>query len=520
MKTLLTNSKVFVKSKTFADAVGFDSSTGVIKFAGSNEQAKTIAKEYDEVVDLAGRLVIPAFTEGHCHFIEGSFVNSQLDLRDASCRKDFVDAIANYKTLGREWIFGGYFTDANITDGFRPTVEFLDEICPDVAVVISRFDIHSAFANTLAMKLSGLLDNQSNFTADEVIVQSGKLTGELKERAHNFVMEKIPPAPFAERLDVVFNQMNKLHSLGITSISDITLIPDLEIYKALLESGMFKLRVDARLRFEELKNLESIRGDFAQYHPQIKFDSLKAFYDGSLSSRTSYMHDKFKHENHNGIRTEFVNCGDFEKYAFEIDKAGVQMSIHAIGDKAVTDLLDLAEELNKRNGKCDRRFRIEHAQHIQPRDFRRFAELDVIASVQPTHLYSDAKTATELLTDDSLEHNYPELLKYGAKLCLGTDFPVVGENPFETIYFAMTRKAKGFDRGFHPEYNMTLDECLNAYTFANAFATYEENTRGTLEPGMLADVAVIDGDLFEMNPDEIRNANVYATYFGGEKIEN
>lgn len=520
MKTLLINSKVFVKSKTFEDAVGFDSSTGVITFAGSNEQAKAIAKDYDEVVDLAGRLVIPAFTEGHCHFIEGSFVNSQLDLRDASCREDFVDAIVKYKSLGRKWIFGGYFTDANITDGFTPTVEFLDEICPDVPVVISRFDIHSAFANTLAMKLSGLLDNQSNFTADEVIVQSGKLTGELKERAHNFVMDKIPPAPFSERLDVVFKQMIKLHSLGITSISDITLIPDLEIYKALFESGKFKLRVDARLRFEELENLESIRKEFAQYHPQIKFDSLKAFYDGSLSSRTSYMHDKFKHEDHNGIRTEFVNCGDFEKYAFEIDKAGVQMSVHAIGDKAVTDLLDLAEELNKRNGKRDRRLRIEHAQHIQPRDFQRFSELDVIASVQPTHLYSDAKTATELLTDDSLEHNYPELLKHSAKLCLGTDFPVVGESPFETIYFAMTRKAKGFDSGFHPEYNMTLDECLHAYTYANAFATFEEDTRGTLEPGMLADVAVIDGDLFEMNPDEIRNAKIYVTYFGGEKIEN
>lgn len=520
MKTLLTNVRVFVKSKTFEDAVGFDSSTGVITFAGSNEQSKSIVKEYDEVVDLAGRLVIPAFTEGHCHFIEGSFVNSQLDLRDASCREDFVDAIVKYKSLGRKWIFGGYFTDANITDGFRPTVEFLDEICPDVPVIISRFDIHSAFANTLALKLGGIADNHNSFTSDEVIIQNGRLTGELKERARDHVLEKIPPASFDERLDISFRQMKKLHSLGITAISDITLIPDLEVYKAMLESGKFKLRVDARLRFEELENLESIRKEFAQYQPQIKFDSLKAFYDGSLSSRTSYMHDNFKHENHNGIRTEFVNCGDFEKCAFEIDKAGVQMSIHAIGDKAVTDLLDLAEELNKRNGKRDRRFRIEHAQHIQPRDFRRFAELDVIASVQPTHLYSDAKTATELLTDDSLEHNYPEVLKHGAMLCFGTDFPVVGESPFETIYFAMTRKAKGFDSGFHPEYNMTLDECLHAHTYANAFATFEEKTRGTLEPGMIADIAVIDGDLFEMNENEIRDAKVYATYFGGERIEN
>jgi hypothetical protein len=349
-------------------------------------------------------------------------------------------------------------------------------------------------------------------------MRDGKLTGELKERARDFVLEKIPPASFDERLGIAFRQMTRLNSLGITAISDITLIPDLEIYKAMLASGKFRLRVDARLRFTEFENLENIRRDFAEFQPQIKFDSLKSFHDGSLSSMTSYMYDKFKGASHSGIRTEFVNSGEFEEYALKIDKAGVQMSVHAIGDRSVTELLDLAEELNRVNGSRDRRFRIEHAQHIQPRDFRRFAELGVIASVQPTHLYSDARTAAEILNDDSLEHNYPELLKFGGRLCLGTDFPVVGESPFETIYFAMTRKAKGFTNGFHPEYNMTLADCINAYTYENAYATFEENIRGSLEPGKLADIAVIDGDLFEMSEDEIREAKIFETYFAGEKL--
>ncbi len=520
MKTLLTNSRVFLRNGSFSEAIGFDSSTGKIFFIGSADEEKIKKGEFDEVLDLSGRLVIPAFTEGHCHYIEGSYVNSQLDLREASCKEDFIDSIVKYKSLGKDWIYGGYFTDANITDGFLPTVEFLDEICSDVPVIISRFDIHSAFANTLALKIAGLDSDHSGFTSDEVIVKNGKLTGELKERAMNFVLDKIPQASFNDRLDAAYTEMKRLHSFGITAISDITLIPDLEIYKALLESGKFKLRVDARLRFEEYENLHEIRKEFAPFHPQIKFDSLKAFHDGSLSSMTSYMHENFKNADHNGIRTEFVNSGEFEKYALIIDKAGIQMSIHSIGDKSVSELLDLAEDLNKRNGKRDRRFRIEHAQHIQPRDFTRFKELDVIASVQPTHLYSDAKTAVEILNDDSLEHNYPELLKYGARLCFGTDFPVVGESPFETIYFAMTRKAKGFDSGFHPEYNMTLSDCLNAYTYENAYATFEENVRGSLAPGKLADITVINGDLFEMSADEIRDAEVYATYFGGERIES
>ena len=520
MKTLLTDSKVFLRNGSFSEAIGFDSSTGKICFIGSVDEAKMVTDDYDEVHNLEGRLVIPSFTEGHCHFIEGSYVNSQLDLREASCRNDFIERIIKYKSLGKEWIYGGYFTDANITDGFRPNIDFLDELCPDVPVIISRFDIHSAFANSLAIKIAGLDSDRSGFTSDEVIVKNGKITGELKERAMNFVLDKIPQASFKDRFDAAFAEMKRLHSYGITAISDITLMPDLEIYRALLESGKFKLRVDARLRFEEFENLNKVRNEFAAFHPQIKFDSLKAFHDGSLSSLTSYMHENFKNENHNGIRTEFVNSGDFEKYAFIIDKAGVQMSIHAIGDKSVTELLDLAEELNKRNGKRDRRFRIEHAQHIQPRDFGRFKALGVIASVQPTHLYSDAKTAVEILKDDSLEHNYTELLKHGARLCFGTDFPVVGENPFETIYFAMTRKAKGFDSGFHPEYNMSLQDCLNAYTYENAYATFDENTRGSLACGMLADIAVIDGDLFEMSTDEISDAKVYETYYGGEKIEN
>lgn len=461
---------------------------------------------------------MPAFTDGHCHFIEGSYVNSQLDLRNASCREDFVSAITSYMKLGKPWIFGGYFTDANITDGFLPGIEFLDEICPDTPVIISRFDLHSAFANTAALRASGLDATIENFTDDEIVMKDGKLTGELKERARDNVLDSIPEPPFEVRVEIAEKQMKKLHSLGITAVSDITLIPDLDVYMAMLERDTLALRVDSRLRFTEFERLGEIRKNFAQFYPRIKFDSLKAFYDGTLSSMTSYMHNNFKETSTNGITTDFVSSGEFHRFAVEIDKAGVQLSVHAIGDKAVTELLDLAEELNRINGPRDRRFRIEHAQHIQPSDFERFASLGVIASVQPAHLYSDALTASKVLEDDSTEHNYPELLKHGARLCMGTDFPVVSESPFETIYYAMTRKAKGFENGFHTAYCIGLQQCIDSYTKENAFATFEESIRGTLEPGKTADIAVIDGDLFEMTEDQIRGAEVYATYFGGREV--
>lgn len=520
MKTLLVNAKVWLGKRNFSDSIGFDSETGKIDFVGNKAEADKIKSDYGEVIDLKEKLVIPAFTDGHCHFIKGSFVNSQLNLRNAKTKNDFVNDIKKYKSKNTsEWIYGGYFSDANFSEDIYPDRKFLDEIFQDIPIIISKFDMHSAFANTKALEISGILNRENEFTPEEILKDRDcNFTGELKERARDFVMNAIPIASLTERTDVVIKQIEKLHSLGIAAISDITLTEDLEIYKELLNQNKLLLRVDSRLPFQEFSNLDKHKKEFAQYSHLIKFNSLKAFYDGSLSSRTALMHSNYKNTNHNGIKTEFVNSGEFEKMAFEIDKAGYQMSVHAIGDKAVTELLDLNEELIKKFGNRDRRFRIEHAQHIQKKDFQRFKDLNVIASVQPTHLFSDAKTASEILDEYKLEHNYKKLFDIGAKVCFGTDFPVVGESPFETIYYAMTRKVQGYENGFITENNISLEDCLEAYTINNAFATYDENERGTLEVGKAADVVVLENDLFEMSGDEIKDAKVCETYLGGERV--
>lgn len=520
MKTLLTNGKVWLGKNSFTDSIGFDSLTGKIIFTGNSRESKYAQREFHEVIDLKKKLVLPAFTDGHCHFIEGAFVSSQLNLRNAQTENDFIAGIKNYKKLnGDKWIYGGYFSDANFLEDINLNKTFLDEIYADVPVIISKFDMHSAFANSKALAISGILNRQDDFTAEEIVRdEQNKITGELKERALNFVMDKIPFASLKERTEAAYLQMQKLHSLGITAISDITLTEDLKIYKNLIEENKLQLRVDSRLPFTELYNLRKYQSEFSGISDLIKFNSLKAFYDGSLSSRTALMHSNYKNADHNGIKTEFVNSGEFEKLAFEIDEAGFQMSVHAIGDKAVTELLDLNEQLIKKSGHRDRRFRVEHAQHIRENDFHRFKELNVIASVQPTHLFSDAKTAKEILDDFILEHNYKKLFDIGAQVCFGTDFPVVGESPFETIYYAMTRKVNGFENGFVTENNIPLVDCLEAYTINNAYATYDEKERGSLEFGKIADLVIMESDLFEMTGDEIIDAKVYETYFGGVKV--
>lgn len=520
MKTLFTNAKVWTGKNSFVDSIGFNSETGKIIFTGIKAQIADSKKEYDEIIDVKRKLVLPAFTDGHIHFIEGSFENSKLDLRSARTKNDFTIAIKEYmKKNGTNWISGGFFSEANFLEEINPDKNFLDNICSDVPVIISRFDCHSAFANSKALEISGILTTAGSFTTDEIIRDSeGNFTGELKERARDFVLDKIPAASLKERASVVTEHMRKLHSQGITSISDITLAEDLEVYKELIRQNKLNLRVDARLPFREFYNLKKYREEFSKLSGNIKFQSLKAFYDGSLSSRTALMHSNYKNTDFNGIKTEFVNSGEFEKMAFGIDKAGLQMSVHAIGDKAVTELLDLNEELIRKNGSRDRRFRIEHAQHIRENDFIRFKDLEVIASVQPSHLFSDAKTASEILDDYSTEHNYKKLFDIGAKVCFGTDFPIVGESPFETIYYAMTRKVQGFENGFVTENNISLNDCLEAYTINNAYAAYDENERGSLEAGKTADIIVLEDDLFEMTGDEIRDTKVYETYYEGKKV--
>lgn len=519
MKTFLINAKAWLGKNNFMEAIGFDSSTGEIFFLGSNHDAKEIKNKSDEVVDVKKRLVIPAFTDGHCHFIKGALVNSQLNLRTAKTKADFENGIKKYKRDKKKgWIYGGYFSDTNFKEDILLNSRILDEICEDVPLVISKFDMHSAFANTKAFELSGILEKENDFTPEELIKDKNGPTGELKERAMNFVTNHIPAASIKERTDIALQQLAKLHSLGIVAFSDITLAEDLEIYKQIIKQEKLLLRIDARLPFTEFENIEKYKIEFDKLTNNIKFKSFKAFYDGSLSSKTAYMHENYKNTDHNGIRTEYVNSGEFFEAAFEIDKAGFQASVHAIGDKAVTELLDFNEELILKNGRRDRRFRIEHAQHIREKDFQRFKVLNVIASVQPSHLFSDAKTSSEILEDHIMEHNYKKLFDIGARVCFGTDFPVVSESPFETIYYAMTRKAEAFEEGFVPENRIALTDCLEAYTIENAYATYDEKLRGNLEVGKLADIAVLENNIFEMRPEEILNAKVSMTYFNGERV--
>lgn len=515
MKILLYNGKIWRDEKGFADSIGWDTNSGYIIEIGSIN--KINKRNYDEVINLEGKLVLPSFYEGHCHLIKGSKIKKELNLRNAKTKKDFINLISEYrkKIKDNRWIQGGYFTETEFTENFTVDRRLLDEICSEIPIFIQRIDLHSAIVNTKAIEQTGIENQIENFGSDEIILDSnGNLTGELKERAMFYVYDRIPPKTIEEITNAVEDEIKYINSLGITSITDITYPEDIEVYQLLLERDKFNLDINSALLFEQFFEYDKIKEKFSKYN-KIHFNTFKAFYDGALSSESAYLWKNYKGKKHNGIKSEFVRSGEFKKFAFEIDKAGKQIMIHAIGDKAVSEVLDFAAELEQINGKRDRRLRIEHAQHINPEDFYKFIELNIITSVQPAHLYVDAQIAIEKVEDFRNTHNYKYIAELGGIICFGTDFPVANESPFETIYYAMTRETKNMKGGFIPELSLDLSTCLRAYTYNNAYASFEENKKGKLEPGYYADLIVLNNDIFKCSVSEIKDSKVYMTFHKG-----
>ncbi len=519
MKTLLYNGKIWIGKNYFASSVGIDSETGRIIFVGKGKaDDKNI---YNESIDLKGKLVLPAFTDGHCHLFKGALVNSEVNLRYSASKKDFAGSINDYRgTLKEwEWIIGGYFSEVNFSEDITVSKVFIDSICDDVPVVLFRTDLHSCICNSLALEKIGILNRLNDFTKDEVIRdENNNLTGEFKEKGMYFVIGALPVNSMSTKKQILNKQINKLHSLGITSVTDISWREDLDVYKALLDDNNLKLKINSVIPIEEYESIADYRKEFSDYKEFIRFGAVKAFYDGSLSSHTALFFDNYKGKNSNGLRTELVSSGRFKELAYKADLASCQMVIHVIGDLAVNEVLNLIKDIRNTNPLWDRRVRLEHVQHIHHNDIYKFKMLDVISSVQPAHLFFDAKVATQHLEKPETTHVFKKLVDDDNRFCFGTDFPVVPENPFHTIYTAITREAVGYPDGFNTDMCLDLVTCLDSYTINNAYASYEEESKGSIREGKYADLIVVDRDIFSISTAEIKNAVVETTFLNGKIV--
>jgi len=491
-------------------AVG--SSAEIMKRAGSAR-----------VIDARGKLVVPGFIDSHIHFLAGGFGLSSVQLRDAKTRQEFSRRIAEFartKPAGT-WIRNGDW-DHELWGGELPRRDWIDAETPDHPVWINRLDGHMSLANTAALRVAGVTRETADVDGGTIVRdEHGEPTGILKDNAERLVARAVPP-PTANELDHALDAaMRFVASHGVTSVHHMGTWEDLAVFERAHAANRLRTRIYAAVPIHTWERLaEHVRatgfGD-----RWLRIGGLKGFVDGSLGSHTAAMLDPYDDApNDRGL---FVNSVD-DLYAWikNGDTNGLHLIVHAIGDLAIKTQLDIYERVAAENGPRDRRFRIEHAQHLHADDVPRFKTLGVIASMQPYHAIDDGRWAERLIGAERAKLTYAcrALLDAGARLAFGSDWFVAPPTPLEGIYAAVTRRTIDGNKpgGWIPEQRIGVEEALRAYTRDAAYASYEDEHTGSLTVGRLADFVMIDRDITRIPPQEIADARVAMTVVGGRPV--
>lgn len=494
---------------------------------GTSGEISKLAGPNTRIIDAKKRLVLPGFNDAHVHFLSGGFQLSSVDLRDANTPEEFAERIRQFaaKLPPGRWITGGDWDHERWPDARLPTKELIDRYTPNTAVFVSRLDGHMALANSVALKLAGVT-NQTKDPDGGVIVRDakGEPTGILKDAAQSFVWKVVPAASFEEKLIAARAASNYAAQLGVTSVQDVSAGSDVGVYQTLLDRGELKTRIYAMTALPNWQRLANagIRAHFGS--EMLRVGGLKAFSDGSLGSTTALFYEPYKDAPEtSGIPSdEMFPEGAMLERVRGADRAGLQVLIHAIGDRANDLILSIFEQVEKENGTRDRRFRIEHAQHIRPQDIPRFARAKVIASMQPYHAIDDGRWAEKRIGKERAKTTYAfrSLLDSGATLAFGTDWTVAPLNPLLSIYGAVTRRTIDGKNpsGWVPEQKISVEEAVRAYTVGSAYAEFQDTVKGTITPGKLADLVILSRDLFTIDPKEIENVKVLMTIIDGRVV--
>lgn len=507
-----------------AVAVAGDRITAVGTTAEIRQMAGTA-----EVIDAGGQFLVPGFNDTHVHFLDGGFRLASVQLRDAATREVFVSRIAEFaKTVPKgTWITGGDW-DHQLWGGELPRRDWLDAVTPDHPVWVNRLDGHMAVANSAALRMAGITRTVKHVDGGEIVRDAkGEPTGLFKDNAMSLVEAAMPP-PSPEMLDRALTAaMQFVNAQGVTSVHNMASWADLDTVARARTATRMTTRVYGVVPLADWAKLRDVvaaktyggadgRGD-----DWLRIGGLKGFVDGSLGSHTAAFLEPFTDAP--ADRGFFVNSeADLQTWIAGADRAGLQVMVHAIGDRANRTLLDIFERVARDQGPRDRRFRIEHAQHLSPADIPRFAALGVIPSMQPYHAIDDGRWAEQVIGPERIRGTYAfrSLLDAKAALAFGSDWFVAPPTPLEGIYAAVTRRTLDGSQpeGFVPAEKITVEEALTAYTSAGAYAMFDEARRGRIAPGLLADLTLIDRDLRAIPPAEIREAKVVRTIVGGKTV--
>jgi predicted amidohydrolase YtcJ len=529
---LLVNGKIWTVNKSQPEAEAVAVWRGRILAVGKTDELKPMAGAQTKVIDLKGRRVLPGLFDSHLHMLHGGMRLNEVALKDAKDEEEFGRRLREFdKKLPRDrWMLGGEWDHDRTFNGQLPTAELLDKYIPDRPALLRRYDGHMTVINSRALKMAGITAQTADPQGGVIYRKAGSKepTGLLRDNATDLVSRLIPAPSDAEIAEAIRAALNECKQVGVTSVVDLdssgpaTRRKLFRFYQELAKSGQLSCRVDLRWPLADWKQLADLGVEAGFGDDWVKIGGLKGFIDGSLGSSTAKMFEPYVNEpNSTGI---YVT--PLEKLREDIlnaDKAGLAVCVHAIGDRGNAELLDIFAEVIKTNGPRDRRFRVEHAQHLRPMDYKRFAELGVIASMQPYHIADDGRFAEGRIGAKRCASSYANrsLLDAGAKLAFGSDWSVVPVSPILGIDAAVNRRTLDGKnpKGWFPEQKITVQEAIEAYTLTAAYAIFAKKDRGSIEVGKLADMVVLSRDILaEAEREKIAAAAVVMTVVGGKVV--
>ncbi|WP_328432607.1 amidohydrolase [Streptomyces sp. NBC_00453] len=507
--------------------------------AVGHDEVLDLAGPRTEVVDLAGRLLLPGFQDAHVHPVPAGLELSQCDLTGTRTAEETVAAIRAYAKAhpDQEWITGGGWS-MEAFEGGTPTKELLDAVVPDRPVYLPNRDHHGAWANSRALRLAGI-DRDTPDPADGRIDRdaAGDPSGTLQEGAMQLVGRLTPPVTPADRLAALLYAQRHLHALGITAWQD-ALVGDFlgmddpsQAYLTAARDGSLTARVVGALWWDRERGAEQIpelvERRASSSHGRFRAGSVKLMLDGVPETGTAALLDPYLDKCGCATAnrgTSFIDAGQLPKYVTELDSLGFQCHFHALGDRAVRDALDAIEAAREANGPSDTRPHLAHLQVVHPDDVARFARLDATANIQPlwaAHEPQMDQLTIPFLGSERAGWQYPfrALLRSGARLAAGSDWPVSSPDPLQGIHVAVNRLTPDSDDApvFLPGERISLAEALTAYTAGSAHVNHLDDT-GRVEAGALADLVVLDRDPFDGPPEAIAETRVALTYVGGEGV--
>ncbi|MBA2627334.1 MAG: amidohydrolase [Gemmatimonadales bacterium] len=510
-------------AKPWAAAVAVKGDT--IMAVGDSATVGAYAGGSTRIIPNGKAMVTPGFNDGHVHFLSGGFQLASIDLRDANAPEEFIARLKQYAAKLRpgEWITGGDWDHERWPGSPLPRRDWIDSVTPNNPVFVNRLDGHMAVANSAALRLAKVTRATRDVAGGAIVRDStGNPTGLLKDEAANLVNAVMPDPSSVQYDSALVRATAWAASKGVTGVSAVSVgTSELAAIKRGRQAGTLHTRISVYVPLAMWRRAgDSLKAN-GPGDDFLRVAGVKAFVDGSLGSGTALFYEPYADDPGTSglLRTPEDSL---RRWIGAADSSGLQVAVHAIGERANALVLDIYDSVAKAHGARDRRFRIEHAQHLRPADMMRLARMGVIASMQPYHAIDDGRWAEKRIGPERIRNMYVfrTLLDNHARLAFGSDWSVAPIDPLLGIYAAVTRRTLDGKNpgGWLPEEKISVDEALRAYTAGDAYAAFAEGRRGVLRPGMKADIVLLDQDLTTIRPEEIEHARVRMTLVDGKVV--